>query len=63
MRMPDSEAKKKWMKDNFWLIGIKIHRKHDADIIAYLEYKGDDKQKVIKEALREYMANHKEETE
>ena len=56
--MPDSEAKKKWMKDNFWLIGLKIHRKHDADIVAFLTTKGNDKQKVIKEAIREYMASH-----
>ena len=53
--MPDSEAKKKWMKENFWLIAIKLHRKYDADIVAYLESKGADKQKTMKAALREYM--------
>ena len=60
MSMPDSEAKKKWMKENFWTIGLKIHRRHDADIVSFLESKGDDKQKVIKLALREYMENHKD---
>ena len=59
--MPDSEAKKKWMKENFWLIAIKLHRKYDADIVAYLESKGADKQKTMKAAIREYMENHKEE--
>jgi uncharacterized protein (DUF4415 family) len=53
--MPDSEAKKRWMKENFWLIALKVHRKHDADIVEFLESKGDDKQKVIKEAIREFM--------
>ena len=59
--MPDSEAKKKWMKENFWTLSVKIHRKHDADIVDYLESKGEDKQKYIKIALREYMTNHPEE--
>ena len=61
MKMPDSEAKKRWMKENFWLIGFKVHRKHDADIVSFLETLGDEKQKVIKKALREYMKNHPDE--
>lgn len=56
--MPDSEAKKKWMKENLWLVALKIHRKHDADIVDFLESQNAEKQKIIKKALREYMKNH-----
>ena len=56
--MPDSEAKKKWMKENFWLISIRFHRNYDADLIAFLESVGDEKQKIMKAALREYIQNH-----
>ena len=55
--MPDSEAKKKWMRDNFWTLSLKLHRKYDADIVAYLETV-DEKQKLIKQAVREYMEKH-----
>ena len=58
--MPDSEAKKRWMKENFWLIALKVHRKHDADIVRFLEIQGENKQTAIKVAIREYMKNHKE---
>ncbi len=56
--MADSAAKRKWEKDNMFLLGLKFHRKNDADLIAFMEEKGADKQKVIKQAMREYMANH-----
>lgn len=61
MSMPDSEAKKKWMKENLPMIGFKLHRKYDADILEFLESFGSEKQKVMKAAIREYMENHKEE--
>ena len=54
--MQDSEAKKKWAKENMLLIGLKLHRKNDADIIAFLQEMGENKQKVIKQAVREHMA-------
>ena len=63
MRMPDSEAKRRWAKENLLMIGFKLHRKNDADIITFLESKGTDKQKHMKQAIREYMANHPEEQE
>ena len=56
--MPDSEAKRRWMKENLLMIGFKLHRKNDADIIEYLEGIGADKQKTMKTAIREYMKNH-----
>ena len=60
MKLPDSEAKIRWKKENIKLIGLSLHKKYDEDIIDLLEEKGKDKQKFIKEALREYMANHPE---
>lgn len=59
--MPDSEAKKRWAKENMLLIGLKLHRKNDSEIIEYLTEQGDNKQKIIKEAIKEYMENHKDE--
>lgn len=58
--MPDSEAKKRWAKENMLLIGLKLHRKNDSEIIEYLTEQGDNKQKIIKEAIKEYMENHRE---
>ena len=56
--MPDSEAKKRWAKENMLLIGLKLHRKNDSEIIEYLEGQGENKQKIIKTALREYIKNN-----
>lgn len=66
MNMVDSEAKKKWDKDNMVFVGFKLFRevkgkRNDQDIIDFLE--GKVKGEVIKAALREYIANSKEETE
>lgn len=58
-RLPDSEAKRTWMRENLWTIGLKLHRKYDADLVAFLESVADKKQTYIKIALREYIANHK----
>ena len=55
-KMPDSEAKTRWQKENMLLIGLKLHRVKDADIIEYLNAQGKDKQKAIKKAIRAYMA-------
>ena len=54
--MQDSEAKKKWQKENMFLLGLKLHRKNDADILAFLQEMGADKQKIVKQAIRDYMA-------
>ena len=62
MAMPDTEAKKKWMRDNFLTLGFKLHRKYDADIIDFLlehESKEKSKQEILKDAMREYMKSHK----
>lgn len=57
--MPESEAKTRWMRENSTNLTIKFMHKSDADILAFLE--GKTKATIIKEAIREYMANHKEE--
>ena len=50
-----------WDKKNTVMVSVKLVRSTDADILQFLE--GKQKQTVIKVALREYMKNHKEETE
>jgi hypothetical protein len=57
-RMPDSEAKKRWMRENSKIISFKVMNKSDADIIAYL--KTVPVATTIKAALREYIQNHPE---
>lgn len=54
-KMPDSEAKTRWQKENMILIGLKLHKTKDADIIEYLDTQGKEKQKAIKKAIRAYM--------
>ena len=57
--MPDSEAKKAWMRENTTMVTVKMLNKGDADILAFLE--GKKKATVIKLALREYMERHEKE--
>ena len=57
--LADSEKKIQWQKENMMAICFKLHRKYDADIIAFLNEKGADKQKEIKAAIREYMKEGK----
>ena len=57
--MPDSEAKKRWMKENSKIISFKVMLKGDKDIIDFLRDKPTAT--TIKLALREYMKNHPEE--
>ena len=59
----DSEAKKRWDKENTVMVSIKFQNKPDGDIIDFLRDNVDDntsKQDIIKAALREYIANRKE---
>ena len=58
--MYESEAKRKWQKENTVFIGVKLQKSTDADILKFLE--GKQNQTTIKLALREYMENHKDET-
>lgn len=58
MPMPDSEAKKRWMKENSKIISFKMMLKSDKDILDFLQDKPTAT--TIKQALREYMENHAE---
>lgn len=48
--MPDSEAKKNWMKENTIHFTIRLNKKTDADILAALE--GKARQTEIKHLIR-----------
>lgn len=56
--MPESEAKKRWMRENTVQISLKFTKATDQDIISYLE--GKQKQTEIKRILREYIRNANE---
>lgn len=56
MKMPDSEAKKKWTRENMYTVGLKLHRKNDADIIAFLQ--GKEIGATLREVIREHIAKH-----
>lgn len=58
--MPDSEAKKAWMKENSKMYGIKVMKRTEPDIFEFLT-KQEQPATAIKKAIREYIANHKEE--
>lgn len=45
-------------KENTMRVSLKLNKKHDADILEYLDKSGN-KQGAIKDALREKMANRK----
>lgn len=55
--MGDSEAKKRWIKENSKIITFKCMLKSDADILAFLQDRPTAP--TIKAALREYIKNHK----
>ena len=58
--MPDSEAKKAWMRENARQYTVKVMRRTEPDIIEFLE-RQEKATTTIKKAIREYMANHPEE--
>ena len=62
MKMPESEAKKQWMKENSITFSIKLMKRTEGDIIEFIDKLGDQgipRGTVFKLALREYMENHK----
>ena len=66
MNMPSSEAQKRWMEKNTIVFSIKLMKRTEADLIEFfdaMQARGIPKGTIIKTALREYMKNHKEETE
>ena len=57
--MPETEAKKKWQKENTVMIPVKLQKSTDAAILAYLD--GKNKQGEIKRALRLLIETEKKE--
>lgn len=62
----ESEAKRKWQKENTVLVGVKLQKKGDSDIVEYLESQAKknpsfSSASAFKAALREYIINHPEE--
>lgn len=47
----ESEAKKKWQKENATTYTVKLQKKYDSDIIGYME-KQVSKSDTIKKAIR-----------
>lgn len=55
--MGDTERQRAWQKENTVVITMRLQKSTDADILDYLSDKA--KQTTIKTAIREYIANHK----
>lgn len=51
MRMPESEVRKAWLKENVRYFSLKLMRSTDADVIAKLEEQ-ESVQGYIKELIR-----------
>lgn len=56
-----SEAKQKWLKENSKVFGVRVMKNSEPNIWNFLQ--GKEAATIFKIALREYMENHKEETE
>ena len=59
--MMESEAKRKWQKENTVFIGVKLQKRTDADILEFLE--GKQNQTEIKKALRLLIETEKQKGE
>ena len=62
MTMPESEARKKWVKENSIIFSIKLMKRTEGDIIDFLDKLGEQgvpRGTIFKKAIREYMENHK----
>ena len=58
--MPDSAAKKAWMREHTQIVALKLNRRTDADIIEKLDAVGN-KQGYIKSLIRENLRVEKKE--
>jgi hypothetical protein len=56
--MPDSEAKKAWIKENTTFIGLKLNHNTDADLLEALQ--GKQKQTEIKKLMRIALQSEKQ---
>ena len=60
--MPDSEAKKKWIRENTTMIHIKLNHNTDKDLLAFFETL-DNRAGFIKQLCRDYLKEHQTTTE
>lgn len=58
--MPDSAAKKAWIKENTITISLRLNKNTDADLIDYLN-NAENRHGTIKNAIRAYIAAETEE--
>lgn len=58
--MPDPKSKQRWDKENVVIMTVKFMRKTDQDVIDFLQ--DQNKRNTICKVVREYIANHPEET-
>ena len=56
-RMPDSEAKAKWIRENTTVVAVKLNHNTDSDLLRYIEDE-PSKAGIFKKALREFITNH-----
>ena len=54
--MPDSEAKRRWIRENTTTLTVKLNHNTDRDILSFLKDKPGAT--TIKAALREYIERH-----
>lgn len=52
--MPESDAKKKWRKENTVFIGMRLNKHTDADILGHLADKPNQTEikRLLKEAIK-----------
>lgn len=58
--MPDSEAKRRWMREHSVTVTVKLMRKADGAVIDFIDRevaKGRNRSEVIKSALRAYVSS------
>ena len=56
--MPETEARKKWTKENTVFIGLKLQKTTDREILEFLE--GRQNQTEFKKAMYYYIAHQQE---
>lgn len=59
--MPDSKAKRQWKAENTRNLVITINKNTDAEIFTWLSELNEPFGKHIKQAIKEYIENHKTE--
>ena len=58
--MSESEAKRKWQKENTVFIGVKLQKSTDKEIIEFLQGREESYNGTINQALRLLMAQEAE---